>query len=155
VYDVKGFDIIYGKHWVRDINRTYHIDHRINKIWITQGDIPWEDKDKAAQIHYLRCLRADSKPDDDTINEAARTMYIEIIGQKHPHHMSHRLLARVFMVRVQYDNPEPVQPPDKFQIILHNFEPCGLFAEPMYNTNCSKPQFKIDISPEDDKKVPY
>jgi len=27
VYNVKGLDIILGKHWVRDINGTYHIDH--------------------------------------------------------------------------------------------------------------------------------
>ena len=59
------------------------------------------------------------------------------------------------MVRVRYDNPEPAQPPDEFQSMLRDFETCGLFAEPTYDTTRSKPQFKIDISPEDDKKAPY
>ena len=58
-------------------------------MWLTQGDIPWEDREKAAQIHYLRGLRPDSEPDDDTIKEAARTMGIEIIGKKHLRRMSH------------------------------------------------------------------
>jgi hypothetical protein len=89
VYDIKGFDIILGKGWVGDINGTYHIDHQTNEMWITQGDIRWEDREKAARIHYLRGLQPDSKPDDDTIKEAARTMGIKIIGKKHLCHMSH------------------------------------------------------------------
>jgi hypothetical protein len=40
VYDVKGVDMILRKHWVREINGTYYIDHRTNEMWITQGNIP-------------------------------------------------------------------------------------------------------------------
>jgi hypothetical protein len=39
--------------------------------------------------------------------------------------------------------------------MIREFENCGLFAEPMYDTTWSKLQVKIDISPEDDKKAPY
>ena len=59
------------------------------------------------------------------------------------------------MVRVWYDEPESAQPPDEFRRMLNDFENCGLFTEPMYNTTRSKPQFKIDISPGDNKKAPY
>jgi hypothetical protein len=122
---------------------------------ITQGEIRWEDREKAAQILYLRGLWPDCEPDHNTIKEAARSMGIEIIGNKYLCHLNHQLLARAFMVRVQYDNPEPAQPPDKFQRMLRDFEACGSFAEPTYDTTQSKPQFKIDISPEDDKHAPY
>jgi hypothetical protein len=54
-----------------------------------------------------------------------------------------------------YDEPELAQPPDHFQCMLRDFENCGLFAQPMYDTTRSKPQFKVDISPEDDKEAPY
>jgi len=74
-------------------------------MWITQGDISWDDGEKAAQIHYLRGLPPDSEPDDDTIKEAARTMGIKIIGKKQLRLMDHQVLARVFMVRVWYDEP--------------------------------------------------
>jgi hypothetical protein len=87
-------------------------------MWITQGDIPWEDREKAARIHYLRGLWPLSEPDDDTIKKAAHTKDIEIIGKKHLRRMSHRLFARAFMVRIRHDNPDPVQPPDKFQSML-------------------------------------
>jgi hypothetical protein len=155
VYNVKGFHIILRKHWVPDINGTYHIEHRTKEIWITQGDIPWKDSEKAARIHYLHGLRPHSEPDDDTIKEAARTSGIEIIGKQYLHSMSHRHLARAFIVRVRCGNPELTQPPEKFQNMLRNFETCGLFAELTYDTTQSKPQFKIDISPEDHKKAPY
>jgi hypothetical protein len=89
VCNVKGFDIILGKRWVGDINGTYHIDHRTNEMWITQGDIPWEDREKAAQIHYLHGLRPENELDDNTIKESARTMGIEIFSKKHLRRMSH------------------------------------------------------------------
>jgi hypothetical protein len=100
VYDVNRFDIVPGKCWVHNINRMYHFDHRTNEIWITQGDIPWEDREKAIRIDFLCSLQPHSEPDDDTINDAARIMGIEIIGKQHLHRMSHQLLARSFMVQV-------------------------------------------------------
>jgi len=112
---------------------------------ITQCDISWDDREKAAQIHYLRGLWPDSEPEDDTIKEAARTMGIDIIGKKQFSCRDHRVLARVFMVRVPYDEPESAQPPDEFQSMLHDFDNCGLFAELMYDTTRSKRQCKIDI----------
>jgi len=98
VYEVKGFDIILGKHLVRDINGTYHIDHPNNKMWITKGGIPWDDREMPAWIRYLRSLRPDSIPDDDNIQEADRAIGIKSIGQKQLRRMNHRVLARVFMV---------------------------------------------------------
>jgi hypothetical protein len=80
VYNIKEFDIILGKRWVRDITGMYHIDHRTNEMWISQRVISWNDRDKAARIHYLRGLWPYSEPDDDTMKEAARTMGIDIIG---------------------------------------------------------------------------
>jgi hypothetical protein len=46
------------------------------------------------------------------------------------------------MVRIWYDNPDPAQPPDQFENMLHNFGTCGLFAEPMYNTTGKNHNFK-------------
>jgi hypothetical protein len=89
VYHVKGFDIILATHWVCDINGTYHIDHQTNYMWITQGDIPWEDRDKAAHIHYLCGLRPETEPDNDIIKESARTMGIEIFSKKYLCRMNH------------------------------------------------------------------
>jgi hypothetical protein len=89
VYNVKGFVIILGKCWVRDINGPYHIDHRTNEMWITQGDISWDGRDKAARIYYLCGLWPDSEPDDDTIKEAARSMGIELIAKKPLRQMDH------------------------------------------------------------------
>jgi hypothetical protein len=155
VYDVKRFDIILGKHWAHDMNGTYHINHRTNEMWITQGDIQWEVREKAVRIRYLHSLRPDSEPDDDTIKEETCTMSIEIIGKKHLCRMSHRLVARAFLIRVRYDNPELAQPPDEIQSMLRYFETCGLFTEPTYDTTQSKPQLKIDILPENNKKAPY
>jgi hypothetical protein len=155
VYDVNRFDIIPGTCWVHNINGMYHFDHRTNEILITQGDIPWEDREKAVRIDFLCRLRPHSEPDNDTINEAAHIMGIEIIGKQHLHRMRHQLLARSFMVQVRYDNPDPVKSPDKFQGMLCNFETCGLFAEPTYDTTWIKPQFKLDILPEEDKTAPY
>jgi hypothetical protein len=59
------------------------------------------------------------------------------------------------MDRLWYDKPEPVQPPDESQWMVRDFKHCCLFAEPTNDATQSKPQFKIDILPEDDKKAPY
>jgi len=128
VYDVKGFEIILGKRWVCDINGTYHINHRTNEMWITQGDITLDDREKAPQIHCHHGLWPHSKPDDGTIKEAARTISIEIIGKKQLHRMDHRVLARAFIVRVRYKEPESAQPPDTSQCMHRDFLNCGFFA---------------------------
>lgn len=82
-------------------------------------------------------------------------MGIEIIRNKSLRHRDHRVLARAFMVRVQYNDPELAQPPDEFQCMLCDVENFGLFAEPTYDTTQSQPQFSIIVSPEDDKEAPY
>jgi hypothetical protein len=67
-------------------------------MWITQGDISWDDREKATRIHNVGGLRPDSGTDDDTIKEAAQTMDFEIIGKKQLRRMDHRVLGRAFMV---------------------------------------------------------
>ena len=98
MYKVKGFDIILGQRWVRDINRTYRTDHGINKIWMNQCHISWYDGEKGPRIHSLRGLQPDSNPADDTTNRAAQAMGIKMIGNKHLCRMDRRVLARAFMI---------------------------------------------------------
>ena len=50
VYDVKGFDIVLGKRWIRDINRRYQIGHDSNELWIS--DKLLEEREHG-QVHYL------------------------------------------------------------------------------------------------------
>jgi hypothetical protein len=37
IYDVKGFDIVLGRRWMRDINGRHHIDHHTNEMWVAAG----------------------------------------------------------------------------------------------------------------------
>jgi hypothetical protein len=76
-------------------------------MWLTQGNISWEEREKAMRIHYLCGLRPDSRPDDNTMKEAAQTIDIEIIGKKQLCRMDHRVLGRAFIVRVWHDEAEP------------------------------------------------
>jgi hypothetical protein len=92
------------------------------------------------------------------VKEAAHTMGIEIVDEKQLCRKSHRLLAKAFIVCVRYDIEETLEPeesPDEFRKMLPNFEKYSLFAEPTNETTRSKPQFKIELSPEDDKKALY
>jgi hypothetical protein len=92
------------------------------------------------------------------VKEAARTMGIEILDERQIRHSSHRQLAKAFIVRVRYnaeETPELEESPDEFREMLRDFAKCDLFAEPTYETTRSKSRFKIEISPEDDKKAPY
>jgi len=50
IYDVKGFDIVLGKWWMRDINRRYQIDHDSNELWI--ADQLWEEREDG-RVHHL------------------------------------------------------------------------------------------------------
>jgi len=95
----------------------------------------------AVGILHLRGVWPDRGPDDYTVKYAAQSMGIEIIGKKQLCDMDHRVFARVFMVRVQYDESESAQAPDQFQWMLQDFENCAFIAEPMYDTMRSKPQF--------------
>ena len=79
-------------------------------------------------------------------------MDIEIIGKKQLCHLDHWGLSSAFVVWVWYDAPESVRLPDILEYMLHNSENCGLLTEQAYDTFLSKSQFKIDISPADDKK---
>ena len=106
-------------------------------MWITHGGVPWDDRENAARIHYLRGLRPDDELDEDVVKEAARTMGIEIVDERQLRRTSHRLLAKAFMVRVRYNAqeiPEFEESPDEFREMLRDFGKCGLFAEPTYET---------------------
>jgi hypothetical protein len=74
IYDVKGFDIVLGKRWMRDINRRYQIDHDCNDMGI--ADDLWEER-QDGRVYYMPGLR----PLDvnEGIVEQAKLMGIHII----------------------------------------------------------------------------
>lgn len=162
-YRKNKLNINLRKCWVCNIWRTYHVDHKTNETLITQlhlmvtshGDISWDDREMAGQIHYHHGLLPDNTPDDDTINEATKTMGIIIIGKKQLCCMNHWVLARALLVELQHEQPELAQLPDEFQYTIHDCETCSLFTESIYDTLWSKAQSKSDISSDDDKKNPY
>lgn len=95
---MKGLDIICGKCWVSGINGIYHTNHKTNEMLNTQGDISWDNRERAAQMHYICGIQLDCEPDDNTIKEVAWTKDVQIIGKQQLHHMDHRVLAKTFMV---------------------------------------------------------
>jgi hypothetical protein len=107
IYDVKGFDIVLGKRWMRDINGRYHIDHDSNEMWVS--DRPWEERHEGGHIHYLPGL---GPQDAGDIQEQARLMGIDIILQDELRRVDRRLLKRAFFIRV-YKKEEDPKPPDE------------------------------------------
>jgi len=110
----------------------------------TQGDISWDNRERAAQMHYICGIQLDCEPDDNTIKEVAWTKDVQIIGKQQLHHMDHRVLAKTFMVWVWFNVPDLAELPDKFLCMLRNIEMCGVFAQPMYDTTLSQPHLKIN-----------
>jgi hypothetical protein len=148
IYDVKGFDIVLGKRWMRDINGRYHIDHDSNEMWVS--DRPWEERHEGGQIHYLPGLRPQDAGD---IKEQARLMGIEIMLQDELRRVDRRLLKRAFFIRV-YKKAEDPKPPDEMTAMLQEFGARGLFDEPTYeNARDGGHEFKIVIEPGG--KVPF
>jgi hypothetical protein len=125
IYDVKSFDIVLGKRWMRDINGRHHIDHDANEMWIS--DRPWEDRHNG-RIHDLPGL---CPQDVGDVKEQARLMGIEIVQQDELRAMSSRLLKNAFFVRVHHV-VEP-RPPDDMADMLRQFEAKGLFDEPTFD----------------------
>jgi hypothetical protein len=106
----------------------YHINDRRNEMSITELDIPWVVREKALRIHYLHGLPPHSKPDDDTIKEASQTMGIKIICKEQLHRNDHQVLARAFILRVQYSKPATAPPSDEFDRMRYDFQKCGVFC---------------------------
>jgi len=104
--DLRGYDIVLGEGWVRDNNGMRSIDNRKTEMWIMLGRLPWDDWEKAAEIHYLCGLRRDDELAEDLVWQAAHTMGIEIVNEKQLCHTSHCLLAKASMVCVRYDAEE-------------------------------------------------
>jgi hypothetical protein len=148
IYDVKGFDIVLGKRWMRDINGRYHIDHDSNEMWVS--DRPWEERHEGGHIHYLPGLRPQDVGD---IQAQARMMGIDIILQDELRRVDRRLLKRAFFIRV-YKKEEDPKPPDEMTAMLQEFGARGLFDEPTYqNARDGGHEFKIVIEPGG--KVPF
>jgi hypothetical protein len=151
IYDVKGFDIILGKRWMRDINGRYHIDHDSNEMWVS--DWPWEERHEGGQIHYLPGLRPQDAGHRE-IKEQARLMGIDIIIlQDELRRVDRRLLKSAFFIRVFKREVDP-KPPDEMATMLQDFDTRGLFDEPTYqNAQDGGHEFKIVIEPGG--KVPF
>jgi hypothetical protein len=148
--DVKGFDIVLGKRWMRDINGRYHIDHDSNEMWVS--DRPWEERHEGGQIHYLPGLRPQDAGHGE-IKEQARLMGIDIILQDELRRVDRRLLKRAFFIRV-YKKAEDPKPPDEMTAMLQEFDAKGLFDEPTYqNARDGGHEFRIVIEPGG--KVPF
>jgi len=127
-------------------------------MWITQGGVPWDDRQKGARIHSLCSLQPDVDLDGDILYKAASTRCIEIVDEKQLHRTNHHLVPTVFMVGMWYNAEETLElkeSPHEFRELLPDFEKCGQFAELSYETTWSKPQCGIEISPKNDKKAPY
>jgi hypothetical protein len=142
IYDVKGFDIVLGKRWMRDINGCYHIDHDSNEMWVSNR--PWEERHEGGQIYYLPGLRPQDLAAGD-IKEQARLMGIDIILQDELRLVDRRLLKSAFFIRVYKKKVDP-KPPDKMAAMLQDFNGRGLFHEPTcQNARDGGHEFKIVI----------
>jgi hypothetical protein len=141
IYDVKGFDIVLGKRWMRDINGRYHMDHNTNEMWIS--DRAWEDRHESGRIHYLPGLR----PQDATdIRDQARLMGFDIVLREELRTMSPRLLKSAFLVHVHLHAVD--RPPEDMATMVREFTDRGLFDEPTFdNARDGGHQFTIQIEP--------
>jgi len=130
----------------------------MNKIWITKGGVLWDAREKISQMHYLGRLQCDDQLDDDVVSNASCTMGIDLVDEKQLGHTSQSMLAKEFMVSMRYDSNETLeleQSPDEFQELLWDFEKCGLFTQLLYGTTQRKLQFRMQISPNDNKQALY
>jgi hypothetical protein len=150
IYDVKGFDIVLGKRWMRDINGRHHIDHHTNEMWVS--DRSWVERHDGGRIHYLPGLR----PQDSgvkKVREQARLMGIDIMLQDELRTIDRRVLNRAFFIRI-YKKEEDPKPPDEMAAMLQEFGAQGLFDEPTYR-NAKKGGHEFRIAIEDGAKAPF
>jgi len=129
IYNVKGFDIVLGKRWMRDINRRYQIDHDSNEMWI--ADNLWEEREDG-QVHYLAGLRPLDV--DKGIVEQAKFMGIHIIRKAELKNVSAHFLKRAFLIKVHHLGDGSIlqtdELPGEIQQMLTEFQ--GLFGEPTF-----------------------
>jgi hypothetical protein len=94
IYDVKGFDIVLGKRWMRDINGQYHIDH------YNANPAP-----PPAPIHHLRrfgCRAYRLIPEEQRLEKklGERSRKCMMVG--YVHHVNRRKLEKQNTVTVNY-----------------------------------------------------
>jgi len=148
IYDVKGFDIVLGKRWMRDINRQYQIDHDSNQRWI--ADNLWEEREDG-RVHYLPGLRPLDV--DEGIVEQGKFIGIHIIRKAELENVSARLLKWAFLINVHHRGDgstlQTNEPPGEFQEMLTEFQ--GLFGEPTFanSQNGRQANFEIKTNPND------
>jgi hypothetical protein len=151
IYDVKGFDIVLGKRWMRDINGRHYIDHATNEMWVS--DCPWEERHDSrggGRIHYLPGLRPQ---DVGNVQEQARLMGVDIMLQEELRNVDRRLLKKAFFIRVYKKEADP-KPPDEMMAMLQEFGAQGLFDEPTYH-NAKEGGHEFRIAIEDGAKAPF
>ena len=129
IYDVKGFDILLRKWWMRDINQRYQIDHDSNEMWI--ADNLWEEWEdgRVLDLPGLRSLDV-----DEEVVEQAKFMSIHIIRKVELENLSARLLKRAFLIKVHHRGDggtvQTDEHPGEFQEMLTEFN--GLFRGPTF-----------------------
>ena len=152
IYDVKGFDIVLGKRWMRDINRRYQMDHDSNEMWI--ADNLWEEREDG-RVHYLPGLRPLDV--DEGIVEQAKFMGIHIIRKAELKNVSARLLKRAFLIKVHHRGDgstlQTDEPPGEFQEMLTKFQ--GLFGEPTFANSQNGRQADFEIKTDPNGKIPF
>jgi len=151
IYNVKGFDIVRGKRWMRDINQRYQIDHDSNAMWI--ADNLWEER-ADGRVHYFPGLRPLDV--DEEIVEQAKLMGIHIIQKGELKNISTRLLKRAFLIKVHHrgdGDTLPTEPLGEFQAMLTEFQ-C-LFDEPTDANSQKERQTDCEITTDPNGKIPF
>jgi len=152
IYDVKGFDIVLGKRWMRDIKRQYQIDHDSNEMGI--ADNLWEEREDG-QVHYLPGLH----PLDVNkgIVEQAKFMGLHIMRKAEPENVSARLLKLAFLIKVHHRGDgstlQTAESPGEFQEMLTEFQ--GLFAEPTFANSQNGRQANFEINMDPHGEIPF
>ena len=126
IYDVKSFDIVLGKRWIRNIHRQYQFDHYSNEMSI--ADNFWEEREYG-RVHLLPGLCPLDV--DEGIVKQAKFMGIYIILKAGLNNVSIHLLKWAFLIKVHHHGDGdtlPTEPPGEFPDMLKEFQ--GLFGEP-------------------------
>jgi len=151
IYDVKGFDIVLGKRWMRDINRLYHINHDSNEMWI--ADNLWEEREDG-RVHNLPGLC----PLDvnEGIVEQAKFIGIHIIQKAELKNVSTRLLKWTILIKVHHrgdGNTLPTEPLGVIPEMLTEFQ--GPFGKPTYANSQKGRLADFEIKMNRNGKLPF